>query len=154
MLKNKAQNQIIKDLLIKKYFYTFIVFLVIIMITFSILYLFGLVPEEFNTIIGRFPDIESTLGQKGELPLSIKIPEVGVDAQVYNPATTTAGVLDSYLLKGAIRYPGSGLLGATGNVFLLGHSTSFKVVINQAFKTFVGLKNLKNGDLVSVLSEG
>src|SRR5690348_6248473 len=89
MKQNKAQNQIIKDLLIKKYFYTFIVFLVIILITFSVLYLFGLVPEEFNTIIGRYPGIESTLGQKGELPLSIKIPEVEVDAQVYNPESTS-----------------------------------------------------------------
>jgi len=152
MLKNKAQNQIIKDLLIKKYFYTFIVFLVIILITFSVLYLFGLVPEEFNTIIGRYPGIESTLGQKGELPLSIKIPEVEVDAQVYNPESTSTEVLDNYLAKGAIRYPDSGLLGASGNVLLLGHSTSFKVVINQAYKTFVGLKNLKGGDLVSVFS--
>src|SRR5690349_19203838 len=99
MLKNKAQNQIIKDLLVKKYFYTFIVFLVILMITFSVLYLFNLVPEELNTIIGRFPDIESTLGQKGELPINIKIPEVGIDAQVYNPASTSVEVLDSYLLK-------------------------------------------------------
>ncbi len=122
------------------------------MITFSILYLFGLVPKEFDTIIGRYPGIESTLGQKGELPLSIKITEVEVDTQVYNPESTSTEVLDDYLSKGAIRYPGSGLLGANGNVLLLGHSTSFKVVINQAYKTFVGLKNLKSGDLASVFS--
>ncbi len=151
-MENKDKNKIIKNLLIKKYFYFSIVFLIILMITFSFLYLFGLVPEEFNTIVGRYPGIESTLGQKGELPLSIKIPEVGVDAQVYNPESTSTEVLDNYLAKGAIRYPGSGLLGTSGNVLLLGHSTSFKVVINQAYKTFVGLKNLKSGDMVSVFS--
>jgi LPXTG-site transpeptidase (sortase) family protein len=152
MNENKGKKMNIKSLISKDNLYYFLTFLVILMFSFSILYLFGLVPTEFNTIIGRYPDQESTHGQYGELPLSIKIPEVGVDAQVYNPGSTSTEVLDNYLAKGAIRYPGSGLLGTSGNVLLLGHSTSFKVVINQAYKTFVGLKNLKNGDLASVFS--
>ena len=153
MKQNKDKNRIIRDMLIKKYFYSTLTFLVIIMITFSILYLFGLVPKEFNTIIGRYPGIESTQGKIGVLPLNIKITNVGIDAQVYNPAGTSTEVLDEYLKKGAVRYPGSGLLGISGNIFLLGHSTSFKVVINQAYKTFVGLKDLKAGDTISIYSE-
>jgi LPXTG-site transpeptidase (sortase) family protein len=43
-------------------------------------------------------------------------------------------------------------LGSNGNVLVFGHSTSYKVVSNQAYKTFVGLKNLKAGDLISVFS--
>ena len=152
MKQNKDKNRIVRDMLIKKYFYSTVVFLVIIMITFSILYVFGLVPKEFDTIIGRYPGVESTQGRTGELPLNIKITNASIDAQVYNPSSTSTEVLDEYLKKGAVRYPGSGLLGASGNIFLLGHSTSFKVVINQAYKTFVGLKDLKEGDTVSVFS--
>jgi len=129
-------------------------FILVLIITFSTLYLFDLVPEEFKNVIGRYPDGNSKeLGGRGEMPLSIKIPSIGVDSQIYNPTSTDVNILDSYLLKGAVRYPGSALLGTSGNVFLFGHSTGFKIVNNQAFKTFNGLKNLKMGDLISVFSD-
>ncbi|MEI8124060.1 MAG: sortase [bacterium] len=129
-------------------------FILVLIITFSTLYLFDLVPEEFKNVIGRYPDGNSKeLGGRGEMPLSIKIPSIGVDSQIYNPTSTDVNILDSYLLKGAVRYPGSALLGTSGNVFLFGHSTGFKIVNNQAFKTFNGLKNLKAGDLISVFSD-
>ncbi len=127
--------------------------LIILLLTFSVLYLFGLVPSEFKTTIGRYPDKESTHGEPGELPFRITIPEIGVDAQIYNPDSTSTEILDNYLLKGAVRYPGSGLLGGIGNIFIFGHSTGFKVVQNQAFKTFNGFKNLKPDDLISVFSD-
>ncbi len=128
-------------------------FVIVFLITFSVLYLFNLIPGEFQTVIGRYPDTNTTLELPGELPLSITIPEVNIDAQVYNPATTSVAVLDSFLLKGAVRYPGSGLLGRKGNILIFGHSTSFKIVHNQAYKTFVGLKDLKAGDLISIFSD-
>lgn len=129
-------------------------FILILLITFSTLYLFDLVPEEFKSVIGRYPDnkIKEVKGQ-GEIPLSIKISSIGVDSQIYNPTSTNVEILDSYLLKGAVRYPGSALLGMSGNVFLFGHSTGYKIVNNQAYKTFNGLKNLKAGDLISVFSD-
>ncbi len=149
---DKNKPRILKLIAENKLSFVFYV-LVVLTITFSVLYLFGLVPEEFKTTIGRYPDKESTNGEPGELPMSIKIPEVGVDTQVYNTESTSTEILDSYLLKGAVRYPGSGLLGGNGNILIFGHSTSFKIVQNQAFKTFVGLKNLKPGDLISVFSD-
>lgn len=153
MAKNKAQNtKDIINLIQENKWYFFINFFIVLLITFSILYLFNLVPEEFQMVIGRDPVKQVVVGV-GEAPLAVKIPEVGVDTQVYNPQSTSTDVLDSFLLKGAVRYPGSGLLGAKGNVLIFGHSTSFKIVNNQAFKTFVGLKNLKQGDLISVFSD-
>jgi LPXTG-site transpeptidase (sortase) family protein len=133
--------------------YFFLNLFLILIISFSFLYLFGLVPQEFKTIIGREPVKESTGNRVGELPLSIKIPAIDIDSQIYNPATTSAIVLNDYLLKGAVRYPGSGLLGGDGNIFLFGHSTGLKLVNNQAFKTFNGLRNLKQGDSIYVYSE-
>lgn len=130
--------------------YFFVNFFIVLTITFSILYLFGLVPESLKTIVGR--DSTNEL-RTGELPITIKIPVINVNSQVYSPATTSVGILNDYLLKGAVRYPGSGLLGGKGNIFIFGHSTGIKVVNNQAFKTFNGLRNLKEGDLIYVYSE-
>lgn len=125
---------------------------VILSVTFAILYFFGLVPTELKSIVGREPVKESVGMQKGELPIGIKIPIVGVDAPVYNPSSTSIKVLDDTLLKGAVHYPGSGLLGGGRNVFIFAHNSTLAIVNNQAFKTFNGLKNLKPGDLVSVFS--
>ena len=133
--------------------YFFVNLFIILTITFSLLYLFGLVPEQFKSIVGRQPGLDYKGNQVGELPLSIQIPVIGVNAQIYNPATTSIAVLNDYLLKGAVRYPGSGLLGGRGNVFIFGHSTGFKIVNNQAFKTFDDLQNLKAGDLIYVFSD-
>jgi len=38
-------------------------------------------------------------------------------------------------------------------MLIFGHSTSYKIVNNPAYKAFVGLKNLKAGDLIYVYSE-
>ena len=132
--------------------YFFVTLFLILTMTFSILYLFGLVPESFKTIIGREPITESVGNRVGELPLTVKIASIGVDAPVYNPATTSVNILNNFLTKGAVRYPGSGLLGGSGNIFIFGHSTGFKIVNNQAYKTFNGLEKLKNGDLISIYS--
>jgi LPXTG-site transpeptidase (sortase) family protein len=131
---------------------TLIYFLIILSLTFGVLYLFNLVPSEFMTIVGRYPGGE-TIQSNGELPLEVKIPEVGVDTFVYNPDSTSTDVLNTYLEKGAVRYPGSGLLGGIGNVFLFGHSSGLSIVHNQAYRTFNGLKELKPGDLISVYSQ-
>ncbi len=152
MEKDKKEQGFV-ELILENKGYFFINLFIILTMTFSILYLFGLVPEEFKTLVGRDPVKEVKENKVGELPVSIVIPEIGVNAQIYNPSTTSVEVLDSFLLKGAVRYPGSGLLGGSGNIFLFGHSTGFKIVNNQAFKTFSGLKNLKKDDLIHVFSD-
>ena len=151
MENNQKKNGILSTILENKGYFLVNLF-IILSLTFAFLYLFGLVPEEFKSIIGREPVKETTENKVGELPLSIKISAIGVDSQIYNPATTSVEVLDSYLLKGAVRYPGSGLLGGNGNIFIFGHSSSLNIVNNQAFKTFNGIKDLKNGDFIQVFS--
>ena len=133
--------------------YFFVSLFIILSISFSVLYLFGLVPSGLKTIIGRESVKESIGNRVGELPINIIISNIGVDSPIYNPATTSVKVLDDYLTKGVVRYPGSGLLGGSGNIFLFGHSTGFKIVNNQAYKAFNGLKELKHGDLIYIYSE-
>ncbi len=152
MTESKGQNNIWK--FIYKYKFSFILnFFLIFIVTFSVLYLFDLVPQEFNVMIGRYPGQESKGTLTGDLPLKITIPKIGVDTYVYNPASTSVKVLDDALLKGAVHYPGSALLGGEGNIFVFGHSTGYKIVQNQAYKTFNGIQNLKVGDEISVYSE-
>lgn len=83
-------------------------------------------------------------------PQRIIVERLGIDAVVLNPESRDIATLDNALLSGVVHYPGSAHMEEEGNVFLFGHSTGFRVVQNQAFKAFNGLKNAQAGDLVRV----
>ncbi|MEI6042284.1 MAG: sortase [bacterium] len=87
-----------------------------------------------------------------DLPVRIVIEKAGVDTKIMNPESSSVTFLDNELSKAPVRYPGSGTL-SSGNIFVFGHSTGFKVVQNQAFKVFNNIKNLKNGDQIMVYSQ-
>jgi LPXTG-site transpeptidase (sortase) family protein len=82
-------------------------------------------------------------------PTRIVIEKIGVDTKVLNPDSQKVSVLDEALKSGVVRYPGSGIPG-DGNMFVFGHSTSFRVVQNQAYKAFNNLEKLAPGDIVKV----
>lgn len=87
------------------------------------------------------------------IPRRIVIERLGVDAPIENPESRNIEALDTALLKGVVRYPGSGDLEDISNMFLFGHSTGFRVVQNEAFKSFNGLKEAQEGDLIRVQSD-
>ncbi len=132
-------------------------FVFIFSVSFAVLYMVGLVPDELqftdSTTTSELRPWETATvpEEKGELPTRIVIAKIGVNATVENPSTTNAAVLDESLTRGAVRYPGSGLLGK-GNMFLFGHSTGLQVVHNQAYKTFNNLKTLLPGEEIEVYS--
>lgn len=84
-----------------------------------------------------------------EEPVRINIPAIGVNSIIKNPTSTNHETLDAELTKGVVRYPGSGFPGS-GNMFLFGHSTGFSLVQNQAYKVFNRLKDMKNGDTITI----
>jgi LPXTG-site transpeptidase (sortase) family protein len=86
------------------------------------------------------------------LPNRIMIEKIGVDVSVLNPETRDIDALDRALLEGAVRYPGSGGLDDESNMFIFAHSTGYKTVRNQAFKSFNHLGTLQNGDVITVQS--
>jgi len=149
--------------MLKKSQVKFIVyFLVTFLVVFALLYSLGLVPDSIKVNEGdslrtlwdkaQNKAINEQLNQGlivGENPTRIVIEKIGVDAVVANPNTTSVATLDDYLKEGAVRYPGSGIIGR-GNMFLFGHSTGLAVVRNQAYKTFNGLKDLQIGDLIKI----
>jgi LPXTG-site transpeptidase (sortase) family protein len=94
----------------------------------------------------------NNLTQTG-LPVRLTIPSIQVDSQVYIPRNTSTAVLDADLTKGPVYYPGSGTINS-GNMFIFGHSTGYKVVMNKAYKVFNELKNVKIGEIIYVESEG
>ncbi len=104
-----------------------------------------------STIIPKVQSTTPTNLVQGELPTRISIAKIGVNVLVTNTATTNNDVLNQDLLKGSVRYPGSGTLGH-GNMFIFAHSTGIKIVNNQAYKAFNNLDKLNIGDVIKVQS--
>ena len=131
-----------------------IVFLGILIGSFLLLFFFNAVPAELES--GPASSDGPTKSEKNAvnaiLPNHIKISKIGVDVSVSNPDSDSVEILDEYLKKGSVHYPGSGSL-ASGNMFLFAHSTGFKVVQNQAYKAFNNLKDLSFGDVILVSGE-
>jgi LPXTG-site transpeptidase (sortase) family protein len=87
-----------------------------------------------------------------DAPVRIMAKTIGMNVSVSNPTSSDVDVLDTALLKGAVRYPTSALLGVDGTVLLFGHSSYLPIVHNQNYKAFDGIQNLKVGETISVYS--
>lgn len=85
-------------------------------------------------------------------PIKVVIDSVGINVLVSRPQSKDVSVLDNALLKGAVYYPGSGVI-ESGNMFIFAHSTGLSVVRNQAFKAFSNLKNVKSGDKILIIGD-
>jgi len=141
-------------------------FLVAFILLFCLMYSVGWVPDSIKqnngdslrTLWDKAQKIAidkqlNLVGMTAENPTRIVIDKIGVDVTISNPNTTNVATLDEYLKQGAVRYPGSGLLGQ-GNMFIFAHSAEAFVIINNLnLKAFNGLKNLSSGDVIMVYSE-
>lgn len=96
------------------------------------------------------PAVQYARGVVKETPLHISIPKIGVDVAVKNPTSVNVNLLDAALMQGAVRYPTSGLLGESKNVFLFGHSAYSRVIRNKAYHTFDGVEKLVPEDEIYV----
>lgn len=85
-------------------------------------------------------------------PVSLYIKKLDRTIPVLNPKSNTIADLDAALLSGVVRHPDSALLGADGNVFILGHSSYLPSVMNKNFQAFNGIQNLAWGDTIEVRS--
>lgn len=151
----------------KKYVFV-LTFSGVFLATFLLLYFAGLVPSELssggNNVLDnlKLQTIESVSKPApvdqvptkiiGEKPIHITVPNVDIDINVEGPKTTDVAVLNEYLTRGAVHYPGSADLGA-GNVFIFGHSSNWAVVHNKAYKALNGIDKLVKGDLIYVDSD-
>lgn len=141
-------------------------FIAIFALTYGVLYALKLIPKEINetgetsvfdslrqnaleTLSGEG---QKTIEEVGSMPVNLQIPAVSIDINIENPNTTNPILLDEYLKKGIVRYPGSGLLGR-GNTLLFGHSSNWEVVKNPNYKALNGIEKLEKGDEIKVSSK-
>jgi len=110
-------------------------------------------PETNNQVNQGFSDKNVTPNTIYTRPTRIYIPSVDIDTVITQPETSNVAVLDQFLQKGAVHYPGSGSVEG-GNMFIFGHSTNWAIVRNDAYKTFNGLENLVQGSEIFVESGG
>ena len=103
----------------------------------------------------RIPDVDiSDSGiEETAKPVKLVIDKIGVNTPVMNPISTEVTALDESLKYGVARYPKSALLGENDNIYIFGHSTSYQVVRNQAYKALNDLEKLEAGDVIKVISE-
>jgi LPXTG-site transpeptidase (sortase) family protein len=86
------------------------------------------------------------------LPISIIFDTLDKEVKVLNPETEDVATLDTALLSGVVRHPGSADFEQTGTIFLLGHSSYLPKVNNKNFQAFNGIQKLKWGDTVRLRS--
>jgi len=150
--------------------------LFIFLVTFALLSVIGFVPEQFKFASIKAPKAQTEKTEsanfqapsnsnvvvksngtgvdsqdKNVIPTQILIPKIKVDSTINIPQSVDVAVLDTALTKGAVYYPGSGTLQG-GNMFLFGHSSNWKIVNNEAYKTFNDLDKLVIGDEVTLKS--
>ena len=157
-MENSAQKK--NRNLIRLFRWSFIIFLALFTFSISL----GLAPIAVREISAVFFSFLTEEGKTSEQkidssssklskPVRLVISSVGIEGQVLNPEKSDIKVLDEALLKGAVRYPGSGTLESSQNILIFGHSSDLKVIHNQNFKIFNGLKFLKAGDEIKLYSE-
>lgn len=129
-------------------------FVALFALTYAFLAWTGVTPDDgaVNVDITQAAHTAPATTASPEYPARVVAKDIGLDAEVSNPATTSVDILDNALLRGAVHYPTSALLGTDGTVLLFGHSSYLPVVYNQHYKTFDGIQNLKAGETVSVYS--
>lgn len=86
-------------------------------------------------------------------PTSMYIKRLDRSVPILNPESSSVAVLDEALLSGVVRHPESALLGESGNVFVLGHSSHLPSVMNKNFQAFNGIEKLEWGDVIEVTAD-
>ena len=148
-MKNKSR--------IKNIIYILSISMIIFIVTFSTLSFLGLAPKSLSflepekSIIENQSEIININSYGYTRPDKVVIPKVGVESIIENPNRVDVATLDQALNKGAVHYPGSGSI-EQGNMFIFGHSTNWKVVQNDAYKTFNGIEKLVSGDEIKIYS--
>lgn len=139
------------------------VFFLVFFLTSVLLFIVDFVPETPTDDVDAQAEVEETSNVKNsaqnvevfpiEAPTRIVISDIGVDTVIENPSSISIETLDQALLSGAVRYPGSALLGDNATMFLFGHQSYLPVVKNKAFKAFNDLQKLDAGSVIRVYSD-
>ncbi len=134
-----------------------VTFLVVFFVSFALLDVIGLTPSpsSASTDVAETQSPE-TSGPSVEMttePVRVIAEKIGLNEEILNPERSDIQTLDSALLKGVVRYPGSALLGEDANMLLFGHSSYLPFVYNSNYKAFNDIQKLAIGDVIQVQSD-
>lgn len=145
-------NTGIQEAILEKKWRFSVSFVLVFFTTLSMLGVIGIVPSSENDENSSIVQSVEAREDFGE-PVRIVIDSVDIDWTISNPESTSIAVLDEALREGVVRYPGSGMLSDTSNMFLFGHSSYLPVVYNPAYQVFNNLENTQVGDYIRVYSD-
>ncbi len=143
------------------------VFMVIITLTYGVLYAADFYPEltvatstpavvapTTTTPVAPAPQAsEKSAASVDPLPVRLIIDKLDRDVRILNPKDDSVEALDAALLEGIVRHPDSATFTKTGTMFLLGHSSYLPTVHNKAFQALNGIQKLEWGDEIRVQSD-
>lgn len=157
-----TNNKDIFDQIWERKFAFFGTFMVILTVTYSILFAIDFIPETPETddtptkVVAEVePEVipeEEPFAGSDPLPKRIIIDELNKDVTIVNPQSRAIADLDEALLDGVVRHPDSADFEKTGNMFLFGHSSYLPTVHNRNFQAFNGIQDLEWGDMIRVQS--
>lgn len=127
-------------------------FLVVFAASYAVLFALDLLPENDPKQTVREEKSRPAEVERVEEPIRIVARDIDLDAPVVNPNSKEIAELDKALLSGAVRYPGTALLGQEGTALLFGHSSYLPIVRNKMYKIFNGIEKFEKGDVISVYS--
>lgn len=146
----------------------FLVFFIVLVVSYMILVAIDFVPEapaeEATTTLATeeeqlaapidTPIVPAVMEEQlVEFPTAIYIERLQKSVAVLNPVSRTIADLDAALLNGVVRHPDSALVGQTGNIFILGHSSYLPNVLNRNFQAFNGIEKLEWGDRIEITTD-
>jgi LPXTG-site transpeptidase (sortase) family protein len=147
------------------------VFMVILMLTYGVLYAADFYPElkmatstpealvsEATSTVVTTPEVPMVKPADAPavadpLPVRLIIDKLDRDVKILNPKSDTVEALDAALLEGIVRHPDSATFAKTGTMFLLGHSSYLPTVHNKAFQALNGIQKLEWGDEIRIQSK-
>lgn len=150
----------------------FLVFFLVILLTYSFLYAIDFIPEPVSEDNASSTEVATSTLENNDtsntsneglrvLPPATVAPQPeriifdtlnGKAVEVLNPTSDDYSVLDQALLSGVVHHPDSADFANPGNIFILGHSSYLPNVINKNFQAFNGIQKLTWGDTIRLQS--
>lgn len=82
------------------------------------------------------------------------VPKINVNAPIVFSPTSEEKIIQEYLTKGVVHYPGTAVPGTVGNSFITGHSSNFWWIKGNYNYVFVNLDKLAVGDQAKIYHNG
>lgn len=138
----------------------FVSFAIVSFIGYGVLFIADIIPEPITSTevaqetVGAEEVVANTRQETitATTPTLLIIDSLKKNIAINNPTSTVVDDLDTSLLAGAVRYPGTANMEQNSTMFLFGHSSNLAYVKNKNFQAFNDIEKLVWGDLIRIQS--